>query len=79
MRQGRDPEAACLATLERVAHLTRDPLLRRPDGRPAFNLRLYAVAKSGAYGSAAIWSGGRFAVADARGARLEDQAYLYEQ
>ncbi|HLE83360.1 MAG TPA: N(4)-(beta-N-acetylglucosaminyl)-L-asparaginase [Thermoanaerobaculia bacterium] len=79
MRQGRDPEAACLATLERVAHLTRDPLLKRPDGRPAFNLRLYAVAKSGAYGSAAIWSSGRFAVADARGARLEDQAFLYEQ
>ena len=79
MRAGLEPEAACLAALERVAHLTRDPRLRRADGRPDFNLRLYAVAKSGAYGSAAIWSGGRFAVADARGARLEDQAYLYER
>lgn len=78
MRAGLGPEAACLATLERVAHLTRDPLLKRPDGRPAFNLRLYAVSKSGAYGSAAIWGGGRFAVADSRGARIEDQAPLYE-
>jgi len=79
MRAGLEPEAACLAALERVAHLTRDPRLRRPDGRPDFNLRLYAIAKGGAYGSAAIWSGGRFAVADERGARLEDQAYLYER
>lgn len=78
MRSGLAPKDACLATLERVAHLTRDPLLKLPDGRPAFNLRLYAVSKSGDYGSAAIWGGGRFAVADARGARHEDQAYLYE-
>jgi hypothetical protein len=27
--------------------------------------------------STAIWSGGRFAVADARGPRLEEQVYLY--
>lgn len=77
MRSGQSPEQACLSTLERVAHLTRDPNLRRPDGRPNFNLRLYAVNKAGAYGSAAIWSGGKFAVADRRGARHEEQAYLY--
>lgn len=77
MRQGLDPQAALLATLERVVHLNRDPRLRRDDGRPNFNLRLYAVSKAGAYASAAIWSGGKFAVADAAGARLEEQAYLY--
>jgi N4-(beta-N-acetylglucosaminyl)-L-asparaginase len=77
MRQGLEPEAALLKTLERVVHLNRDPRLRRPDGRPNFNLRLYAVSKTGAYGSAAIWSGGQFAVCNARGARLEEQAYLY--
>jgi hypothetical protein len=65
--------------MERVVHLNRDPRLQRPDGRPNFNLRLYAVNKAGAYGSAAIWSGGKFAVADARGARLEEQAYLYRR
>jgi N4-(beta-N-acetylglucosaminyl)-L-asparaginase len=77
MRAGRAPEQALLETLERVAHLTRDPRLRRDDGRPNFNLRLYAVDKAGRYASAAIWGGGKFAVADAQGARLEDQAHLY--
>lgn len=79
MRQGLVPEEALLKTLERVVHLHRDPRLQRSDGRPDFNLRLYAVNKGGAYGSAAIWSGGKFAVADARGARLEQQAYLYRR
>jgi N4-(beta-N-acetylglucosaminyl)-L-asparaginase len=77
MRLGDIPEQALLATLERVVHLTRDPRLVRPDGRPDFNLRLYAVDKAGRYASAAIWGGGHFAVADHRGARLEEQAYLY--
>lgn len=77
MRLGRAPQAAVLETLERVVHLNRDPRLKRADGRPNFNLRLYAVSKAGAYASAAIWSGGKFAVADAAGARLEEQAYLY--
>lgn len=79
MRQGRAPEEALLKTLERVVQLNRDPRLQRRDGRPNFNLRLYAVNKAGAYGSAAIWSGGKFAVADARGTRLEEQAYLYRR
>lgn len=79
MRQGRSPEAACLGTLERVVHRNRDPRLRRPDGKPNFNLRLYAVSKSGDYGSAAIFKGGKFAVATPEGgARLEDQAFLFE-
>ncbi len=77
MRLGLSPQEAALKTLERVAHLTRDPRLRRKDGRPNFNLKIYAVNKTGAYASAAIWGGGRFAVADARGARLEEQAFLY--
>ncbi|MFQ5926325.1 MAG: N(4)-(beta-N-acetylglucosaminyl)-L-asparaginase [Terriglobia bacterium] len=79
MRQGLAPEEALLKTLERVVQLNRDPRLQRPDGRPNFNLRLYGLNKAGAYGSAAIWSGGKFAVADARGARLEEQAYLYHR
>ncbi len=79
MRQGLAPEPALLRTLERVVHLNREPRLKRRDGRPTFNLRLYAVNRAGAYASAAIWSGGKFAVADRRGARLEEQAYLYRQ
>ncbi len=77
MRGGRPPRQALLETLERVAHLTRERRLLRADGRPNFNLRLYAVDKAGRYASAALWGGGRFAVADRNGARLEEQAYLY--
>jgi len=82
MRSGLSPEQALVRTLERVVdrtRLARDPALLRPDGRPTFNLRLYAVNKAGAYGAASIWSGQQFAVADGRGARLEDQAYLYRR
>ncbi len=77
MRAGLAPEQAILKTLERVVHLNREPLLRRRDGRPKFNLRLYAVDKSGRYAGGAIWGGRKFAVADSRGPRLEEQAYLY--
>ena len=79
MRQGQDPETAALGTLQRIVDGTRDPRLKGRGGRPSFNVRLYALSREGEYGSASIWSGGRFAVADARGARLEEQAYLYRQ
>lgn len=84
MRNGRDPKDACLEVLQRIARQTRDRRLLRPDGRPSFGIRFYAVRKDGRYGSGSMWSHGgnkklaRFAVADARGARLEDCAYLFE-
>ncbi|HRC87472.1 MAG TPA: N(4)-(beta-N-acetylglucosaminyl)-L-asparaginase, partial [Thermoanaerobaculia bacterium] len=77
MRQGLAPEQALLKVLERVVHLNRNPLLKRADGKPNFNLKLYAVNKAGVHAGAALWSGGQYAVADARGARLEEMAYLY--
>ena len=96
MRQGLAPTEALLKTLEWVVRQNRNPRLRRADGRPTFNLRLYAVNKAGAYGSAAIFKGqefkdskpevdpvaaaigGKFAVADEKGARLEDSAFLFK-
>jgi N4-(beta-N-acetylglucosaminyl)-L-asparaginase len=77
MRQGHDPESALVKTLERVVDLNRDSRLRRSDGRPNFNLRLYAVNKAGAYAGGTLWKSRKFAVADSRGARLEEPAYLY--
>ena len=53
-------------------------------GRPAFGISFYAVNKSGAYTGATMWSHrpsgkpAQFPVADAKGARLENTAYLYE-
>jgi N4-(beta-N-acetylglucosaminyl)-L-asparaginase len=80
MRQGKSPEQACLATLERVAHNTRAPYLRDEKGRPKENLSLYAVNRAGEVGGAATWSGSRYAVCRA-GAdpRLVESAYLYRR
>ncbi len=75
MRQGMHPKDACLATLKRVVEKT-PPRLLRENGRPAFGLNFYAVNKKGEYGGASF-TGGRYAVADASGARLEDLAALY--
>lgn len=76
MRQGMSPEQACLATLERVVAMTESRLLGER-GRPRFNLNFYALHKDGRTGGAAIYSGSRYAVADERGARLENCASLY--
>ncbi len=78
MRRGLTPQQACLATLERVVAMTERRLLG-DRGRPRFDLDYYAVAKDGSYGSASIYSGGRFAVADAKGARLENSAFLFKR
>jgi N4-(beta-N-acetylglucosaminyl)-L-asparaginase len=85
MRQGRHPKDACLDVLKRIAHTTRDRRLLAAPGRPNFGITFYAVNKNGAYGSAAMYdvspAGKRaqFAVADARGARKEDCAFLFER
>lgn len=78
MRQGMTPEQACLKTLERAVAMTEQRLLG-DDGRPRFSLQFYAVKKDGSYGAATLYQGARFAVADAKGARLEECAYLYKQ
>jgi N4-(beta-N-acetylglucosaminyl)-L-asparaginase len=86
--QGKSPEEACLATLERVVRLAKEKK-RDAKGRPKFDLQYYVVTKDGHYASAAIWSGfknpkgeirlHRFAVCDAKGPRLEQAAFLYKR
>jgi len=82
MRAGRTPQEACLAVLKLISDRTREPRLLRPDGRPNFSVTLYAVAKSGAYGSASMWSGGanrqKFSVFSGGVNRHEECAYLHE-
>jgi N4-(beta-N-acetylglucosaminyl)-L-asparaginase len=78
MRRGLAPQQACVATLERVVAMTERRLLD-DKGRPRFDLNFYAIAKDGSYGAASIYSGGRFAIADAKGARLEDSAFLFKR
>ena len=78
MRQGASPEQACMKVMERVLAMTERRLLD-DRGRPRFDLHYYAVTKDGRYGSACAYQGGQFAVADARGARLEQSAYMFKE
>jgi N4-(beta-N-acetylglucosaminyl)-L-asparaginase len=78
MRQGMSPEQACLKTLERVVALTEKRLLD-DRGRPRFQLNYYALAKDGRVGGAALYEGSRYAVADEKGARLVESAYLFRK
>lgn len=82
MRQGREPEEACLAALRRVVEQTERAARWQPalwkDGRPSFGLTFYAVRKDGQFGSATMSGRRRFAVCtDEGGARLEPSAALY--
>ncbi len=84
MRQGKSPRDACLEALRRIVAVTRDKRLLDKQARPNFGIKFYAVNKRGDYGSASMWSDpksgkpAKFAVADGRGARLEECAFLYE-
>jgi hypothetical protein len=84
MRAGRSPKDACLDALRRIAETTKEKRLLDEKGLPAFGISFYAVNKAGAYAAATMWSHrpsgkpSQFAVADAKGARLENTAYLYE-
>ena len=78
MRAGASPEEACLRALQRAIQMTEARLLDERK-RPRYDLTYYAIAKDGRYGSANIYAGLQYAVADARGARLESCAYLFPE
>lgn len=80
MAAGMAPAQACLEVARTIAQ--RSKLQRRlvdAQGRPKFNIQLYALRKDGLVGGASIWSGSRFAVADAKGARLQACEYLFKR
>ena len=77
MRQGMSPEQALVKVMERVIAMTERRLLD-DRGRPYFDLDFYAVAKDGRYAGASAYEGGNFAVADAKGARVEKSVFLYK-
>src|SRR5262249_49085853 len=79
MRAGKSPVEACLTVLKRIVDRTKIARLRDATGRPLFQIVTYALAKSGAYGSASIWSGAHYAVHDGKENRVLDCAYLYEK
>ena len=78
MRNGKSPEEALLQVMQRVIAMTEKRLLNER-GRPYFDLSFYAVSKDGRYAGGSAYEGGRFAVADAKGARLETTVYLFKR
>ena len=85
LRQGKDPEEACLLALKRIAEKTHlVPRHRDEKGRPKFNVHFYCVDARGRTAGAAIWGSpgpnakARYVVADGDGARFVDSAYLYD-
>jgi N4-(beta-N-acetylglucosaminyl)-L-asparaginase len=78
MRLGKTPEAALLHVIERVIAMTERRLLD-DRGRPYFDLDFYAVHKDGRYAGVSAYQGGDFAVCDARGARVEQSAFLFRR
>jgi N4-(beta-N-acetylglucosaminyl)-L-asparaginase len=77
MRQGMTPEQALIKVMERVIAMTEKRLLDE-QGRPYFDLNYYAVNKKGDYAGASAFEGGRFAVCDANGARVENTVFLFK-
>jgi N4-(beta-N-acetylglucosaminyl)-L-asparaginase len=78
MRAGRAPVDACLDLLARVVDQSRRNGNADAEGKPTFNLSVYALAKDGRYASASLWSGPKFAVADDAGPRQEACAFVFE-
>jgi N4-(beta-N-acetylglucosaminyl)-L-asparaginase len=79
IRAGKHPKDACLDACRRIARATRAPRLLRPDGKPNFNVKFYAVDRSGRYGGAALYPGGEFAVHDGKGNRKEPLVGLFKK
>ena len=80
MRQGKSPEEACIMACKRIADQTKERRLLDENGRPNFGVSFYAINKSGAYGAASIWDGGKFVVnTGEKESRIEESAYLYKR
>lgn len=76
--KGMSPQRACETAIERIVKRS-EPRLLDSKNRPKFDLKFYAIAKDGRYGSASIWSGAKFAVNDEKGARLEECSSMFDK
>jgi len=83
MANGDDPTEACLKVMKWIADHTRRHDLLDERGRPNFDVKLYALRKDGAFGSAVMRhrkdrGTAKFAVHDGAEARLMTCTPLYE-
>ncbi len=78
MSRGIEPGQACLDICKKVVDHTKEKRLKNARGFPNFNVRFYALRKDGAFGSASLYGGSQFSVADAAGDRLVDAGAFLE-
>lgn len=79
MAAGMEPTQACLHVLKKiVSNSTKQKRLMRENGKPSFNVIMYALRKDGVHGSAAMFPNASYTVADAKGARSLKCAALFE-
>ncbi|MFB3105734.1 MAG: isoaspartyl peptidase/L-asparaginase, partial [Pseudomonadales bacterium] len=73
LRQEMTPKDAAIAALRRIQSQTIDSRLLREDGKPAFNVNFYVLAKNGDHAGVAFYSDGKrhYAVCDENGPRHE--------
>lgn len=79
MRMGKTPEQACLNVLQTIVDHTRMRRLLDKDGRPRFEVELYALTVRGEFGGARMYDNGKFSVHDGTEARHVPLAYLYKR
>jgi len=79
MARGLSPTEACLEVLRTIVRNSkRQKRLMRDAERPNFNVVMYALRKDGAHGSAAMFPGRSYTVADGQGTRSLPCAALFE-
>jgi N4-(beta-N-acetylglucosaminyl)-L-asparaginase len=79
MREGKSPTEACLMACQRIVDHNKERRLQDDRGRPNFDVKFYALNKSGEYGSGSIWSSGaQFVVHDGEKNKLHDASFLYK-
>lgn len=76
MEEGMTPQEACLFVLRHIASRSKRKELLGSDGRPNFNVTMYALRKDGMVGSACMRPGGSYAFATSDGSGVDKSAVL---
>jgi len=80
MRRGASPKDACMAALRRIARNTVEPRLLNERGQPNFNVRFFALDRTGDFAGCAMYASGdaQFGVCTEGGAELVGLEPLYD-
>ncbi len=79
MRQGKSPEQACFNACQRIVERNKEKRLLDESGKYKPQVKFYAINKKGEYGSASIWSGGKYVIHNGSNLKELECAYLYKK